>query len=339
MKVGLKFLNLSLLIVTVITVIFIVELTSYLILQNKRDYNKYALINKKVYTQLDDNLGYVLKKNSIHQARKFHSDGSLIYDVTYRTDEFRRRTVGQEYLPLKSHLILFGCSYAYGEGLKDMDTLQDMLGKRMPQYNVYNYAVHGWGPQQMLALLEPGRLPQEVKSNKGVAVYYFIYDHFNRAVGTMGRPWIYGFPYYRLDKDGVVQRDGSFKTGRALITYFYYFLYAMVDKSNFCHLINFSLSSKLTLKDIQLTVEIIKKAKQLYEEQFNGKFYVLIYPFDENRDPYLNEFVSLLKENGIAVLNFPLPKNEKSDYVIKHDGHPNAKLNEYLTDNLVQVLN
>ena len=330
--------NYYLLAVSIITVVFLAEITSHLIIK-MRQAAIFSQYSRKIEISLydagkDGNLGYVLKKNNSHHALKLFPDGTPIYNVTYTTDKFGRRTVGQKYLPQNRHLILFGCSIAYAEGLNDRETLQYMLGEKMPGVNVYNYAVYAYGPQQMLALLETGRLPAEVESNAGRAVYIYYNSHIDRATGSMRAPWTYDFPYYRMNKDGRLERRGSFVTGRPLITRIYKFFDILKYKSAFLRLVNFSLPIRVSRQDIRLTAEIIKEARRQYERQFRGKFYVLIYPL-EKEDERVKKLRSILELSGITVLYYPL---EGEEYVINGDYHPNARLNEFLTNSLVRDL-
>ena len=335
-----KFVNYLLLISSIVLVILLAEGISHLILvrQKKQSGNNSITIDKNLYDiELDSNFAYVLKRNNKHHVKKTFLNGTVIYDVIYTIDGFRRRSVGQEYLPKNKHLILFGCSYMYGEGLNDNETLQYMLGKIMPQYNVYNYAVHGYGPQDMLALLETRRLPLEVRSNKGAAIYYFGKWDFDRAVGSMRSWWLYNSPYYRLNKGGSLERRGSFARGRPIVISVYRFLDKLKQKSKFCKLIDITLPLSISERDVVLTLEIIKESKKQYENQFDGKFYVLMNPFEDRGDSYIKEFTRLLEENGIQIIYYPLKIGW--EYVIYGDGHPNAKQNEFLVNNLIRDLN
>jgi hypothetical protein len=207
----------------------------------------------------------------------------------------------------------------------------------MPQYNVYNYAVHGYGPQNMLALLETGRLPREVQTNQGVAVYYFGGWDFDRAVGSMVSPWTFELPYYRLDENGRLVRNGSFKTGRPIVTRLYEWLNMAKDYSSFLQLINFRVPPEPTKQDVLLTAAIVKRAKELYEHQFAGRFYLLMNSLEDPKDTRLQEFSRILQEGGVEVLYYP-KTDKRYEYTIKSDGHPNQKLSEFVATNLVRDL-
>ena len=294
----------------------------------------YGLITKNLYNiDIDKNVGYVLKKNNTHHAIKAYSNGNSIYSVTYATDEYRRRTVNQTYSPANKHLILFGDSFTYGEGLNDQDTLQYQLQQVIPQYNIYNYAVHGYGPQQILAILESKRLPQEVFSLKGVAVYVFVEPNsIRRLIGSTATFWtfdMHGFPFYDLDKNKEIIRKGDFISDRTLLSFLYRNYTDLRNNSPFLQLLNLNFPVRIRNRDIFLIYKLIEKSKRLYEEQFSGTFYVLIHPLTEYNNNVV-KLIRLLVDHHIPVLQYPLDPTSK-EYRIIGDEHPNEKTNQLLS--------
>lgn len=71
------------------------------------------------------------------------SNGTLIWNHSFSTDQYGRRIINQKYFQNNSHLILFGGSVAFGVGLEDNETLQYFLSENLTEYDLYNYAV--WG--------------------------------------------------------------------------------------------------------------------------------------------------------------------------------------------------
>src|SRR5690606_320602 len=126
--------------------------------------------------QSDPVLGYMPKANTAGDAQ-FMVDGQVIFDYTYRTDAFHRRRVpaqaGQT-TPRTRALLFFGCSYTFGEGVNDGETLPNQFALRAPDTAVYNYAFSGYGPHHMLARLESMDIRGEVPEPEAAAVYLFI---------------------------------------------------------------------------------------------------------------------------------------------------------------------
>ena len=55
----------------------------------------------------------------------------------------------------KSEFVIFtGCSFVFGEGVNDNQTLPYLYGKQNPAVRCYNYGFPGYGTQQMLAVLQ-----------------------------------------------------------------------------------------------------------------------------------------------------------------------------------------
>lgn len=54
----------------------------------------------------------------------------------------------------RPRIALFGCSQTFGEGVEDADTYAARLAKAMPQAEVLNFGVHGYGTDQMLLRYE-----------------------------------------------------------------------------------------------------------------------------------------------------------------------------------------
>jgi len=346
-------LNFILLFFSIILIVFLIELVSFIFIIN--DFSGIATRFEKeeqvISYNLDnieriDDLGPVLKKNNYQRSYKSYL-GKVIYDVIYSTDGYRRRTVHKKYTQNNSHIILFGDSNIFGVGLDDNETLQYMFNEILPGYNIYNYAVFGYGPQQMVVLLEKGNLPQEVKSNNGLAIYSLHTGHIYRAIGSTRTMWAFQYPYYYLDKNDTLQREGFIKTGRPIRTYIYSKFSKIKKRSNFLKLISSDLPLWISKNDVHLTSKIIIKAKELYEKQFNGTFYVLNHPFNGESRSFQSrkndDLVKLLIKNNVTVLNYATvlsyPLVNLTHYEIQGDGHPNAKLNKLLASKLAKDLN
>ena len=74
-------------------------------------------------------------------------------------------------------MLALGCSYLYGFGLNDWDTLLWKLNERFPQATFDNYGVVGWGTYQSLLLGE--YLLQ--KQPYDLVLYFYILDHRFRS--------------------------------------------------------------------------------------------------------------------------------------------------------------
>ncbi len=318
-------MNLLIAIFSLIIVIILVEASSFLLLQLKDDCD--VVPHRMHKTLADDDLGYVLEPNSVHDSVKRLTNGTIVYNATYSIDEHGRRILDIPYVDYREHLLLFGGSVAFGEGLDDEDTFHYLLSENLLGYNIFNYAVSGYGPSHMLTLLESGDLKDEVFSDEGIAIYVLIPAHINRVIGNTLADWLYEGPYYVIENNEVVRR-GSFRTGRERTTNFYELFNKIKDKSNFLKMINLELPPWSTKEHIELTAKVIKKSRDLYEEQFNGDFFVMFHPEwnrTEDKRGY-SELIKQLTEVNINILDYS-DYSYPDDKVIWCDQHPKRILN------------
>lgn len=88
----------------------------------------------------------------IHRELRYEKE---LFDARYTFNEKNRRIMPENDANPKADLMIFGCSYSFGHGLNDEETWPWLLAKDLgPAWRVENYAFNGFGPQQMLAMLE-----------------------------------------------------------------------------------------------------------------------------------------------------------------------------------------
>lgn len=87
-----------------------------------------------------------------HTARKTCGK-DLCFEAEYTYDGIGRRVVSPLNKNSKRHILIFGGSFAFGEGLRDEQTIAYKLQSKM-NANVFNYARNGVGPPFALAQFE-----------------------------------------------------------------------------------------------------------------------------------------------------------------------------------------
>ncbi len=172
------------------------------------------------FHELDPVLGFRAKKDmETRHLKKLGED--LIYDVTYRFDSFHRRVGDNPPLGKKEKfIVLVGDSNIFGEGLRYEQTTGHHLQKLHPKYRVYNYPYRGYGPGNVLALLESDRLREEIAEEEGLVIYPFLGHEAERLLGSIGLfRWSLGdHPYYRWGSDKRLHRDGTFRSAQPWLT-------------------------------------------------------------------------------------------------------------------------
>lgn len=108
---------------------------------------------------------------------KIRFDGKLDFDVEYHTDRFASRVVpGRP--KIGPEWYLFGCSFTFGEGVNDDQTIAANLQHLQPNARVFNFGLRDAGTSDawihLRRRLDAGETPQW-------NIYFFIFDHFRRA--------------------------------------------------------------------------------------------------------------------------------------------------------------
>lgn len=259
-------------------------------------------------------------------------DGALVYDVVYSIDAFSRRKtpVKDSDRPSLGSILYFGCSFTFGEGVNDDETMPAYVSRLAPEYRPYNYGFRGYGPQQMFAKLQSAELAEEVdRSGHWIAVYTFIDAHVSRVIGSMRSLYYTAqHPYFTLDRDDHLMRNRSFASGRPALTR----LYQLLSRSQ---TLKFFRSDWPRVKegDLRLTARLISESRTLFHEQFNSDdFYVLIYP---GSTIYGKRLIPYLKQANITYFDYSSLPFEK----IPYDGHPTARTHQAVAERLTRDLN
>ncbi|MEM6673252.1 MAG: hypothetical protein AAF726_10425 [Planctomycetota bacterium] len=161
------------------------------------------------YRRTDELLGYSAVPLA-HARHDLRIGAEPVFDVEYDFDENGLRVAPPPTdPPPRSSVLCFGCSFMFGTGIENEEAvpylLQELVGGR---HRVYNFALGGWGPHQMLARIESGEVEVAVAEPPAVAIYWAIPDHVWRAAGK--RYWDQRGPLYQVAEDGSAELVGSF---------------------------------------------------------------------------------------------------------------------------------
>ncbi len=269
----------------------------------------------------DPVLGSALAKDTIISHAYVVND-SLIYKQNYRIDEFGRRinpSTWQDSV-YEQFAMITGCSFAFGYGLNDHQTLSYFVDSLM-EYRAYNYGVYGHGTQQTLALLQNRDMKVEIQESRGILIHLFIDDHIPRLIGSrrLIKLWATNFPYYYLDGEQL-KRDGSFWTGRHLQSRFY----RAISQSAFIDLFDIDFPWYVSNDHLKLFGAVLSQSKSEFQLQYpEGRFLVVIGP-NSQLAPRVE---SILEDLDINVLDLSdLLDKEAKDYKIHWtEGHPNGR--------------
>jgi hypothetical protein len=248
----------------------------------------------------DPFLGYRLGPNRTAFCTEM-LNGAQAFECKYSTDSLGRRTT-----PVSSAMVggrfiaFFGCSYVFGEGVNDDQTLPAEVARRVSDWQAYNYGVPGYGPQQMLAKFQSGELAQEIGQEKGVFVYVYTDDHPRRVIGAMnvflesGR----AFPYYDY-VNGQLTYLGNFNDGRPYLTR----LYVNAGRSSILRLLGVDFPGTTPLWAFRMISDMALDSAQIANGRWAGsEFYVLF--FSGASDRHGSGIISKLREDNVSVLDY-----------------------------------
>jgi hypothetical protein len=165
--------------------------------------------NEPVMYEADPELGW--RNRPGHYAYPGYSRGAPEIRMTYRADGSRATRLEPD--AAGPALLLIGGSYVQGWGISDEETVGWRLQERLPDLDVRNFGVGGFGTFQSLILLE--RLLTE-GAEPAVVVYGLIQIHAERNVGAphwlrslsvTSRSGIARVPYATLDAEGRLLRE------------------------------------------------------------------------------------------------------------------------------------
>ncbi len=274
-------------------------------------------------TYLDDffvpdlRLGYAPRRLDRVSARR-RLDGQVVYDVTYTTDALSRRVSPVADPDGRSrHALFFGCSFTFGEGVEDDETLPSQFGREAPEYRPYNYGFCGYGPQAALSRLEQPSFRSGVAEPEGLAVFVYLAGHERRVVGSMRvvTQWGASMPSYDVDEDGRLGLEGSFRSSRP----FRMKVFALLAESETLRLMGVDVPLRIGERDYERTARIIAAARDAYTKTFRGRFVVVVYPTTDRRLRILPH----LRRLGVEVVDLSrLFDPEAPGLCLPGDGHP-----------------
>lgn len=294
----------------------------------------------------DETLGY---KPAAGQTLSHRTEamGRLLYEVQYTINQDGLRVTGptdSRQMSETACLVFFGDSFTFGEGMPDERTMPAQVWKKLGgAVPVVNFGFLGYGPHQMLASLQDGRLESQGHCRPGHVIYQAIPSHVSRAAGL--ESWDPNGPRYALKDPTGIRRTGHFDEAPAQSSLDWYRRWHQripwqirkaFDQSALHRRI---LRSHRTVepRDVALFIGIVEEAQTFVERFYpDAQFHVLLWDFDDDR-PIAGEILQQLREHKITVHamssilpNFPV--DEQRYEISPYDRHPNAMAHELIAE-------
>jgi hypothetical protein len=277
--------------------------------------------------------------------------GERLYDATYTIGPNGLRISspsadGRDPSPGNECIPFFGCSFTFGQGLDDDQTLPFQVDvKSDTRYRTFNFGVMGYGAHQMLSALQYGLVDDAMSCDRtqvSHVLYQAISDHVRRAAGRVW--WNTRGPRYRLTQDGEVRFDGHFEDhlgsekdiSRLLINQaMKSAIYEALIQGKYVH--------KYDRETIDLYLGIVDEARDLVHSRYPcAEFHVLLWDEDDVDNRAIRDG---LRQMGIDVhlMSEILPNYQIDDlnqaYLLHaSDGHPNALANDLIAEYVVREI-
>ncbi len=273
-----------------------------------------------------------LKFYSNNKTYEFHdrdvdidcSSFSLIYKNEYKLclDNFRITQCNQS---SNEVYVFLGCSYTFGYGLNEEETLPYYFSKLYDfNKNVINCGMAAKSTNTTLSILNNELFLPLIKNKNAEIknfVYTFIYDHIFRNFN-------YEDEHYRID--GYLHENGKCFIPTAIRKIKYIFARSYIFTKVFVSLIDEYFKQYYE----EYMIESLKKINKIIENKYNSKLTIIVYP------ECCNEKIrNKLKETNLDLIFLPEYFDDIGVYKIKYDGHPTAKANEEIAQILYNHIN
>jgi hypothetical protein len=309
------FINLSLLLISILLTIIVLEFFLRLAGHVPFKYFNSNSPHQSIY-KVDKKLGWTNKKgiyssniNNNIISYKFLEDGSRYTGFDLKKNLSEKK------------IILIGGSFTLGEAINDGETFAYQLQKNLNDYEIKNFGVGGYGTyQSYLKLLNIF----DTIENIDYVIYPFIDHHEIRNIGDAS--WLefiskharapVHIPYVKLDKKNNIVEYSPIK-------------YLVLPLSNYSVLIT-KIQKKIMRiylfsknKDMKLTTKkLIIKMNELSQKN-NSKFIFVNLSSDKLK---LRDYEKFLLENNIQFINCQIELDDK--HTVQDDVHPNGLANK-----------
>ncbi len=284
---------------------------------------------------------FVIKYNDNLSALKYKINIPLEYDVLDTFIKYNHRIpVGLQYK--KKPLVLFGCSFTFGSGLKNDTQLVSYKLSECTKRPVYNRGLPGKGIQHMYYQLNSKELYNDIKTEPEYMFYFFSYDlHSSRLIMYTFQEFednLYlRYKYNKLDSNGdlIVQKPFLPKYLNGL------FLVRYLTKMNTNRILDDENKVKF-LEDYCYFILHQSKKKAL-EHWPNVKFVIYYLDTYDNESLDHKELLERLKNDGWIVVTqkdlSDISLRDPKYYISEEDSHPNENYWNEIAPKLANKLN
>ena len=199
----------------------------------------------------------------------------------------------------EGHLMLFGCSYTFGQGLQDTVRVGWSLAERWPSIQVHDLSFMGFSPQQTVDIIESSRLPSGIRpEDEVVGLFLFTENHSNSALGDpFSLRWLYSSSRYVMDHGRAIRR-GSFVRTAPVRTGLTKGLQDLGLDGGAAIVQAITSIGRSKDHGSELVASMCVRMQRSFRRRFpNGRFFVVIFPEERT------EIVEHLERSGVPVID------------------------------------
>jgi hypothetical protein len=268
-------------------------------------------------------------KDPVRATSRTSATHETIYDITYGFDGHCRRQVPNNGGRKRTKIVLAGCSFTFGEGVSDGQTVANQLAALRKDTAVHSISLPGFGPGDVLReLQERGTRTEGLGPPGGVGVFLLIDAHLERTICksfcVQDRfAWVLQQrPYYRLDAGGDPVYVGPFKDSAP----WKWRWYRLVFGSAFLEFVGLP-RVRWSGEDFRLMAALLAQiGKEMAEKAAIDRFVVVFYPGSSG---YLAQHLrEPLTQLGVRFLDYSsldLDVLTDGHAVLPVDGHPSPR--------------
>ncbi len=302
------------------SLIFILNILLIIIIFFAIDYTCFLIHEKR----------YGIKLNYIgNMTKKIATSKSYDYNYLKNNIQWRKPLNVTEGGGVKHKSIVYtGCSFAYGQGLKEEETVSYRTAQ-LVKNPVYNLGIISKAVNTLIAMLKNGVFEEKVNIDPAVVIYIYADFHIMRLV-IPNMPYESNEFLYKIKNEKLERKKPPFIISRfpllsSVREWMYYILF---ENSN---------SYKEYLKKL-LKLHFIELKNILDEKYNNVKLIIFVY-YDS---PLFEEIAQDLQTQGIIIIrsshDLGLDINLADKQYQLQDGHPNKKVWEIVTPKLVEKI-
>jgi hypothetical protein len=275
------------------------------------------------YFQKDPDLGY------IHLPGKFRITlkKQFTFTTSHRKDTLRiTHPVEQdEYYAQKEKIWILGCSVTHGWCLNDNETYPWLLQEKIPEYEIINFGVSGYGTIHSLIQLQ--KALKIMPKPKLVILTYATFHDTRNTFSTIRRRIVSAWnflgpltqPYASLDKKGKLQLHHADK-----VVYSPWPLARVSAFINYLETRHIAQESKNT-PHFEISKALVKRIYNICKKE---GITMITAGIKDNRQKRMKRMLKFCNKHKIPNVDISVDLSKKEHTFLPLDGHPSALANQ-----------